>query len=186
MRLFHFSEDAYINRFEPRPLRVAAQRPPSMEWLNGSLVWAIDDAHQRLYLFPRECPRIVLWATQETTESDKAAWLGGLDEQTVAVAYVEHAWRQQLERCTLVRYEMPADTFVDTGDAGMWVSRSIVIPCARSHMGNLGNSLAECQTKLVFVESLVPFKSVWQSSINASGIRLRNAAGWREQDDRHD
>ncbi|HMG50328.1 MAG TPA: hypothetical protein VK597_07005, partial [Inquilinus sp.] len=61
MRLFHFSDDPAIERFEPRPVRVPSARPAGREWLNGPLVWAIDDAHQMLYLFPRDCPRILAW-----------------------------------------------------------------------------------------------------------------------------
>lgn len=60
MRLFHFSEEPDIGHFEPRPVRTPAARRAGQEWLNGPLVWAIDEDHQRLYLFPRECPRIVL------------------------------------------------------------------------------------------------------------------------------
>ena len=54
MRLFHFSEDAAITRFAPRPVAVPSARPREQEWLNGPLVWAIDEAHQPLYLFPRD------------------------------------------------------------------------------------------------------------------------------------
>jgi hypothetical protein len=42
MRLFHFSDDPAIAIFTPRPVRVPAQRAPGREWLNGTLVWAID------------------------------------------------------------------------------------------------------------------------------------------------
>ena len=54
MRLFHFSDDPAIGLFTPRPVRVAVARPSGQAWLNGPLVWSIDEAHQILYLFPRE------------------------------------------------------------------------------------------------------------------------------------
>ena len=54
MRLFHYSEDPSIVVFEPRPVRVPAARRAGFEWLNGPLVWAIDEPHSILYLFPRE------------------------------------------------------------------------------------------------------------------------------------
>ncbi len=70
MHLFHFSDDPNIQTFVPRPVRVSIERPEGMDWLNGPLVWAIDEAHEPLYLFPRECPRILLWATPETKQED--------------------------------------------------------------------------------------------------------------------
>lgn len=58
--LYHFSDDPGITRFVPRALK--KQRPSEQEWLNGPLVWAISEAFAFLYLFPRDCPRIVTWA----------------------------------------------------------------------------------------------------------------------------
>src|SRR5580692_5650473 len=75
-RLFHFSDDPAIAVFTPRPVRVPAERGPGREWLNGPLVWAIDEPRQPMYLFPRDCPRILLWLTPQTTEADKALWWG--------------------------------------------------------------------------------------------------------------
>src|SRR5580698_7679583 len=68
--LFHFSEDCAIELFEPRPVRVPAERPPGREWLNGPLVWAIDAWHAPMYFFPRDCPRILLWRKPSTTDTD--------------------------------------------------------------------------------------------------------------------
>jgi len=69
MRLFHFSDDPRIEVFEPRSPRVLAVRPSGQQWLNGPLVWAIDESHSILYLFPRECPRVVIWPTRQTTDA---------------------------------------------------------------------------------------------------------------------
>jgi hypothetical protein len=76
MRLFHFSDDPAITIFEPRPVRVASKRPPGREWLNGPLVWAIDEWHQPMYLFPRDCPRILIWPTERTTAEDRRRYWG--------------------------------------------------------------------------------------------------------------
>ena len=84
MRLFHFSDDPDIAQFEPRPVRVPVERPAGREWLNGPLVWAIDDWHQPLYLFPRECPRILLWPTSRTTKQDRLRWMGDISARMVA------------------------------------------------------------------------------------------------------
>jgi hypothetical protein len=34
--------------------------------------------------------------------------------------------------------------------------------------------------ELRVMESLLPLRGVWDSSLHASGIRLRNARGWNE------
>jgi len=178
MRLFHFSDDAGIDRFDPRPVRTPAQRRPGMEWLNGPLVWAIAEDHQQLYLFPRECPRIVMWAHAGTSASDRQAWLGDAPPDIAAVAYVEARWLERLEHAVLTRYELPHDHFVDIDDVGMWVSRAAVVPREVTRLSDLRAELAACRTELRVVDSLLPLKPLWQSSMHASGIRLRNAVGW--------
>lgn len=176
MRLFHFSEDPVIAKFVPRPVRVAADRPKGQEWLNDPLVWAIDEAHQRLYLFPRECPRILLWATPKTTAADVAQWLEGKSAQPLA--YIERDWLERVQSAKITRYLLPTATFHDTHDAGMWVSRTTVYPLDKVTLTDLPARLAESGTELRVVDSLVPLKNVWSSSVHASGIRLRNAKGW--------
>ena len=126
MRLFHFSDDAGIDRFDPRPVRTPARRPPGMDWLNGPLVWAIAEDHQQLYLFPRECPRIVMWAHAGTIPSDRQIWLGDAPHGIVALAYIEARWLERLDHASLTRYELPRDHFVDINDAGMWVSHESI------------------------------------------------------------
>lgn len=178
MRLFHFSDDAGIDRFDPRPVRTPARRPPGMDWLNGPLVWAIAEDHQQLYLFPRECPRIVMWAHAGTIPSDRQIWLGDAPHGIVALAYIEARWLERLDHASLTRYELPRDHFVDNNDAGMWVSRAVVVPREVTHLTDLRAELTACRTELRVVDSLLPLKPVWQSSMHASGIRLRNAVGW--------
>lgn len=176
-RLYHFSDDPAIAAFEPRSVRVPSVRPPGMEWLNGALVWAIAEGYEQLYLFPRECPRILLWSTPATTVEDRMRWLDGVADGG-SVAYIERAWVGAFESALLYRYELPAATFVDLGDAGMWVSRVAVKPLRTCVVHDLATALARCRTALRIVDSLLPFRDVWQSSVHASGIRLRNAQGW--------
>ena len=176
MRLFHFSEDPAIAKFEPRPVPIPSDRPAGREWLNGPLVWAVEEAHQCLYLFPRECPRILLWATPKTAGADVDRWLEG--KRTRALAYIERDWLGRVSVATTTRYEFPTATFRDAHDAGMWVSRATVYPLDKSVLTNLPARLAESGTELRVVDSLLPWKDVWSSTVHASGIRLRNATGW--------
>ena len=176
MRLFHFSVDPAIAKFIPRPVRAASDRPAGQEWLNSPLVWAIEESYQRLYLFPRECPRILLWATPKTTAEDAKKWLEG--QPKLSLAIIEHDWLERLQRAQVIRYEMPVAMFHDTKDAGMWVSRVAVNPLDKATLTDLPARLKETGTELRVVDSLLPWKDVWSSTVHASGIRLRNAKGW--------
>ena len=176
MRLFHFSDDPAIERFEPRPVLVPSARAPGREWLNGPLVWAIDEPHQPMYLFPRDCPRILLWPRPETTAEDLERWWGG--SPCRMIAHVEEAWLERLSKASINRYELPADTFESLDDAGMWVSRRAVTPVEVSEIRDLPGALRDEGVELRVMESLTPLRDVWSSSLHASGIRLRNARGW--------
>ncbi len=176
MRLFHFSDDPAISRFEPRPVLVPSVRPPGREWLNGPLVWAIDEPHQAMYLFPRDCPRILLWPTPATSEEDRDRFWGESEAQTIA--YIETAWLERLKSADLHRYDLPSDSFEDLGDAGMWVSRAAVAPRSVTRLDDLIAELDACDVELRPVDSLRPLKNVWSTSLHASGIRLRNAKDW--------
>ncbi|MFT3811101.1 MAG: hypothetical protein QM698_14400 [Micropepsaceae bacterium] len=176
MRLFHFSEDPGIEVFVPRPVGTPAARPGGSEWLNGPLVWAIAEPRAYLYLFPRDCPRILLWATDRTSATDRLKWIG--ETQARAVAYVENGWLPRLQAASIHRYTLPPDTFEDIGDAGMWVSRSSVTPLAMETLSNLPAHLAALGVELRTLNDLSPLRNVWRSSIHASGIRLRHAKSW--------
>ena len=178
MRLFHFSDDPDIARFEPRPVAVPSERGPGREWLNGPLVWAISEARQAMYLFPRDCPRILLWQTPQTTDEDRTLWWGPRD--AAILAHIEWAWFERVRIGRLYRYELPADTFEDLGDAGMWVSREPVTPLSMTLVDDLPAALAQASVELRVMPSLVPLRDVWSTSLHASGIRLRHAAGWAE------
>lgn len=177
MRLFHFSEDPSIRRFEPRPVRVPAERPVGRAWLNGPLVWAIDEVHQGLYLFPRECPRILLWTLAASTEEDAARW--GAPTRGRMAAHVEEAWMESVRSARLYRYELPAGSFESLEDAGMWVSREPVEPLAVEAVEDLPAALLGAGVELAAHPDLGWLQGAWASTLHVSGIRLRNARNWR-------
>lgn len=178
MRLFHFSDDPDIRRFVPRPVAVPSERGPGREWLNGPLVWAISEERQAMYLFPRECPRILLWPTPQTSSEDLAAWFGGRGWSTLA--HIEWRWFERLRTGRLYHYELPAEAFEDLNTAGMWVSRRAVDPIAMEVVDDLPAALAALDVELRIMPTLAPLKDVWSTTLHASGIRLRNATGWAE------
>lgn len=176
MRLFHFSHDAGIARFEPRPVAIPSARPPGREWLNGPLVWAIQSDRQAMYLFPRECPRILIWQTPDTRDEDLAPWRG--ERCGRIIAHIEWAWLERLRTARICRYELPCESFEALHDAGMWVSRQPVEPLSAEVIRNLPAALEACDVELRVMPSLVPLRDLWSGTVHASGIRLRNAAGW--------
>lgn len=176
LRLFHFSDDGSIECFHPRPVRVSSPRAKGQEWLNGALVWAIDEWHQPMYLFPRECPRILLWRTDRTTEEDAEKHFGSSGARIVA--YVETGWVSRLESESLYRYELPTTSFRSLGDAGMWVSSNSVQPIEMVPINDLRARLTEAAVDLRVLDVLTSLRDVWSSTLHASGIRLRNAREW--------
>ena len=176
MRLFHFSDRDGIARFAPRPVLVPAPRLPGHEWLNGPLVWAIDDHHQPMYLFPRDCPRVLLWATAATTAQDRAAWLG--DGGHRMVACLERTWLDRFRAARLFRYRMPAESFESLDDAGMWVSRRAVVPLEVAAIDDLPAALRAENTELRVVDSLAELRPALASSLHVSAIRMRNSPTW--------
>lgn len=173
-RMFHFSEDSTITNFVPRPVLVPSKRAPGMEWLNDPLVWAIEERFDFMYLFPRDCPRILLWATEQTSVADKTKWLDGHH----AAAYIEREWLTVLATTPIHRYEFPTETFEDLHDAGMWVSRVAVKPLSCDTFLNLPSAFAPRDVDLRVVDSLLPLRHLWETTLHVSGIRLRNAKGW--------
>jgi hypothetical protein len=175
-RLFHFSEDPQIRLFEPRPVRVPSERGPGRDWLNGPLVWAIEAARAAMYLFPRDCPRIVLWRAPETTAEDKERWWGARDCQ--AIAHIEWRWFERVRAASIHRYEFAPEGFENLGEAGMWVSRSAQRPIAMETLADLPAAMAAAGVELRIMANLTPLRDVWSTSLHASGVRLRNATDW--------
>jgi hypothetical protein len=176
MRLFHFSDDPGIALFKPRPIRVPVDRPGGQGWLNGPLVWAIDEAHDILYLFPRECPRVLIWPTPRTCPEDRAHWFG--DGGRRAIAFIEERWASRLRAAVVHRYELPVATFEALEDVGMWVSRRAVRPLRAQALRSLPQALEARNVELRVLPTLTPLRDIWSTSLHASGLRLRNAQGW--------
>ncbi|MFN3521369.1 MAG: DUF6886 family protein [Phenylobacterium sp.] len=176
MRLFHFSEEDQIGAFVPRPVRTPSERGPGREWLNGPLVWAIEEARQAMYLFPRDCPRVLLWATPQTTAADHERWFGASGARTLA--YVEYDWLDRVRTGRLFRYEFARGGFESLEDAGMWVSRRTERPIGRETIDDLIGALRAQGVELRVAETLAPLKGLWETSLHFSGIRLRHAKGW--------
>ena len=174
MAVYHFSEDGGIERFEPRP---SLARPD----IAASVVWAIDEWHAPMYYFPRDCPRVLLWPLPGTTEADRERWFGASDARMLA--HIEWGWLERMRSTVVYRYTFDGLPFRSLDDAGMHVSPEVVTPVSVEPVGDLLTALRQASVELRVLERLTPLRGVWATTLHASGIRLRNAIGWNEEDD---
>jgi hypothetical protein len=161
--LFHVSEEAGIERFEPRPSK----------YTDEPVVWAIDADRLRNYLVPRECPRVTYYAGPATTAADVERFLGS----SPAVVAVESGWWERLRACRLYCYHLPTVTFgcIDAC-AGYFVSRDPVVPARVQVFTDLMAELLTRGVELRFVPDLWPLRdAVVASTLEFSIIRMRGA-----------
>ena len=163
--LWHISEDVGIEGFEPQ-VSASAQS-------DEAHVWAVDTRHLPMFWFPRDCPRGTFWATPDTTAEDVERLLG----DATRVHAVEGAWLDRIRAAHVVAYRLPLETFTPHPEVGgYWLSSDPVAPLELVELGNLLSRHAEAGIELRIVDNLWPlWNSVISSSVEFSGIRLRNA-----------
>ena len=108
MRLYHFSEDPDIARFDPHVPAAQPAAPP--------LVWAIDEEHAPHYLFPRDCPRVCFWVGPGTTPADRERFFAHTRARKVIA--VETSWLERVRGATLYEYENAAGDVRGAGRVG--------------------------------------------------------------------
>lgn len=171
MRLYHFSENADIAEFVPR----VPDHRPDIE----PLVWTVSEERGWTYYFPRDCPRVLLWPTADTTSEDLDRWFGGRPDTRIAC--VEWGWLERMRTTPVYRYEMdPANFRPLEGDGWMLVSTETERPLGVQPVGDLVEALGRDGVELRLMPSLAPLFGAWEHSFHFSGIRLRNAADWPE------
>jgi hypothetical protein len=164
VRLFHISEQAGIDRFEPRRI----------EGASGPLVWAIDDDRLQNYLVPRDCPRVTYYSSSSTSGSDVERFLG----TSAAVMAFEREWLERVRSARVFCYRLPPEGFelVDSC-AGYFVSRQPVVPMSVLVVNDCLNELGRRGVDARAVSSLWPLHdAVAASTLEFSMIRMRNAA----------
>lgn len=171
MSLYHFSEEPGITIFHPR-IAPTTSHP-------DAVVWAIDDWHAPMYYFPRDCPRACFWPAAYTTDADREAWFAATTARMVIA--VESAWLDRIRTCSVYRYHLPETSFKPArgDDSGHHVSAQPVTPLLVEPVGDLLTALAATDIELRIIPSLVElWHRVVASTLEFSGTRLRNAAGW--------
>lgn len=166
MPVYHYSEDATISEFAPRPSR-----------LGEPLVWAIDEWHSPLYWLPRDCPRVTYWPLPSSSAADLDRWWSSVAGRMVMA--IEAAWLERVRSCRLYRYLFDDPAFEPIHDHGVHVSRATVRPLAVEPVGDLLATQAAAGVELRICQSLVPLgTAIIKTSLHYSLIRMRNAAGW--------
>lgn len=179
--LYHYSENPGIERFEPRIPPTPPTPPPGMSadvLASTKVVWGIDTWHSPVYYFPRDCPRICFWPLPGSSEADRHEWFG--DSDATIVACIEETWLERMRSTSLYRYHMPQESFRFFASPGTWLSEQAVVPAAIEPVGDLILALKRARVELRVLNSLRPLRGIWDSSLHASGIRLRNARGWSD------
>lgn len=160
--LFHVSEEAKIERFEPR----------FSAYTKSDVVGAIDSEHLPNYLVPRECPRVTYRAGQMTNPADTERFLSG---SSVVIA-VESRWLEKVRSCRLYCYHLSPETFecFDTS-AGYFVSHVPVVPIDVEVIEDSIMELLKRGVELRFVHDLRPLRdAVVASTLDFSIVRMRN------------
>jgi hypothetical protein len=163
--LWHVSEDPTIEVFHPQQSELHA--------LDEPLVWAVDTRYWWLYWFPRDCPRACFNAKEDTTDEDVARWLDG--DRTRQVSVIQSIWLERFRSARVYAYRLPPETF-EPWDK-FFVSRETVVPLELVELGDLVERHEKAGIDLRTERDLLRlWDDVIASSLDYSGIRLRNAA----------
>jgi hypothetical protein len=98
--VYHFSEDGTLKRFAPHVPPTNPSHPPA--------VWAIDAAHAPLYWFPRDCPRVSVWANGP---EQQAVLRDRFGTEATRICAAETGWFDRIRSTRLYRYEFDAAHF---------------------------------------------------------------------------
>ena len=174
-KLWHFSEDPSLGRFDPQPV--------ATDPLGPSLVWAVDTRHAPMFWFPRDCPRGCIWPTTETTRQDRDRFFG----QTAAtrIHVTEAGWLRRIQETRLYAYELPIGEFRSHPEVGgYWTTDQPVDAIGQQPIDDLITRHATAEIELRITPSIWPFwRRVVNSTVGFSGCRLRNAAPHRDRCD---
>ncbi len=159
--LFHISEEPDIAQFEPRP-----------DKFGNNKIWAISATRVQNYLFPRDCPRIAIWANESTDNVDRQK----LSNSNYVIA-IEHRWLTRLKNTKLYAYTFDSNGF-DSEDenAGYFTATSSQTPIKKLEIGNPIEQLNKLGAHLETPTELHKFREmVLASTFAYSMIRMRNA-----------
>jgi hypothetical protein len=167
--VLHFSEDPTIDRFVPHIAVTSAEPDP--------YVWAVDYGRSPDYWFPRQCPRAMAWLADTTIDDDRERIIG--PGGGTRVHAIEYGWLEAMRNTPVFAYRLPAAPFRPIGTPPhAHVATEPVEPLGPAEpIGDLLTLHAEAGIQLRVLPNLWAFwEAVIASTLDFSGIRLRNAA----------
>ncbi|WP_079910864.1 DUF6886 family protein [Paenibacillus sp. 32352] len=167
--LYHFSEEPDIRSFVPRTLEYRPEEPAQ--------VWAIDGFHAAHYYFPRNCPRVCIWADTGTSDEDKHRFFG--QSSVPRMMAIETEWLEAMRDTKLYRYSFHDRDFkLYDANAGYYTSLQEVSPVSVEPVGDLLTEIGRAGIELRITPSLLSLReAVLQSTVNFSMIRMKYAKG---------
>lgn len=164
--VFHFSPDGGITRFSPQ----IPESNPS----HPAAVWAMDGDHAPLSWFPRDCPRISVWADDEAQQI-RLTELFGTDASRICAA--ESRWLDSVRRAHVYRYALNGAQFEPWSEAdGQYISDEIVHPRTVELLDDLLALHAEAEVELRFTPMLGTLMDrMLASGLPFSFVRIRDA-----------
>lgn len=169
LRLYHFSEEPDIEVFKPRQLSYRMDEPAQ--------IWTIDEFHAPHYYFPRDCPRICIWADQETSEQNLERFFRQTSKPHIIA--IESKWFVNLTRTVLYQYEFEPEGFhLYEENAGYYTSFEEQKPVNVIKLTLLHEQIFSLGIELRVTPSLQPLREdILRSGLGSfSMIRMKNAA----------
>lgn len=165
VELFHYSEDPAIARFSPH---VPPSNPSSLPY-----VWTVEARYAPLYWFPRDCPRVTVWAN-DAAQRARLCELFATERERVHFA--PSTQRAALHACTLYEYTFDATPFSPWPVAeGQWVSSTPVEPLRVLHVGDIEARQHAAGVDLRFTDDLAAARdAVLACRLPFSIVRYRN------------
>ncbi|MDJ0771158.1 MAG: hypothetical protein QNJ12_20385 [Ilumatobacter sp.] len=165
--LYHYSEDGGLRRFAPHVPPTNPGHPPQ--------VWAIDEAHSPLYWFPRDCPRISVWAY----DAEQQAILTDVFETEASrVCAAEISWLDRVRSGHIYRYSFDAAGFRPWEEAdGQYIADDVRYPTSVDRYDDLLALHIAAGVELRFTPRLgVLMDRMLASRLPFSFVRIRDAS----------
>jgi hypothetical protein len=164
--VYHYSEDGTIRRFAPHVPQSNPGHPAS--------VWAIDDAHSPLYWFPRYCPRISVWARDD---SEQAHFTELFESEATRIVAAETDWMERVRDGKLYRYVFDAGDFEPWQEAdGQYITDQVAYPKRVELLDDLLALHAAANVEVRFTPRLGALMDrILESGLPFSFVRIRDA-----------
>ena len=164
--VYHYSEDGTISRFVPHVPQTNPSHPPA--------VWAMDAEHAPLYWFPRDCPRISVWANDS---AQRAILRDTFETDATRICACESHWVDGMRRARVYRYAFDGSQFAPWTDAeGQYISGDVVTPQSVDLLDDLMGLHAAAEVELRFTPRLGTLMDrMLASGLPFSFVRIRDA-----------